>query len=122
MKLFGIPEAFHPMPAPPPVLQNPGAAGTSDPAIIKIVPIQVFSGDIAIAPGTDVTIDATLQFGDRCTGLVIQGVVGLVLISINGSALRTIISDIAINDASIRQVRVNAVAAGATVNIQLHGG
>ena len=122
MRLFQIPEVKTTprLPATPPVQPNRGASGVSDPTIVKQVPIQNFGGDVLIGSGVDVTIDATLQFSDRCTGLLLQAATGGVQVSINGSALRTVVSDQAINDASIRQVRIKTDALGSVI-LQLHG-
>ena len=122
MRLFELPGIIRTpvIQPPPPVAPNPGASGVSDPALVKQVPIQNFGGDVLVGASSDVTIDATLQFGDRCTGLLLQMVTGTVQVSINGSALRTIANDQAINDASIRQVRI-VTAAASSVILQLHG-
>ena len=124
MRLFGVPELTRTpqMVAPPPVSQNPGAAGNADTSttIVKQLPIQTFGGDNVIGASADVTIDATLQFSDRCTGILLVGATGTVQVQINGGALRTIVSDVAINDASVRQVRI-VTGAASSVIVQLHG-
>lgn len=106
------------IPAPPPA---PGPTATGEPVTVtKEQPIQTFGGDYSFTAGQDVTIDATQVFGDRCTGIVFQGVVGTVQVSINSSPLRSILTDLAINNASIRQLRVITGAASSVV-VQLHG-
>ena len=116
MKLFEIPEIHPPMPPTQPV---PSGAQTFAANPVKQLPIQSFGGDILVGASSDLTIDATLQFSDRCVGLLLQGATGTVQVSINGSALRTVISDQAINDASIRQVRV-VTGLASSVIVQLH--
>ena len=123
MRLFEVPGLIRTpvVPAPPPVVPNPGAAGSNPtPSIVKQVPLQSFGGDVLIGALADTTIDATLQFSDRCTGLLLQAATGTVQVSINGSALRTVVSDQSINDASIRQVRI-VTGAASSVILQLHG-
>jgi len=52
--------------------------------------------------------------------MLLQGITGTVQVSINGSAFRTVITDQAINDASIQTVRVQTAALSSVI-IQLHG-
>jgi hypothetical protein len=123
MRLFEIPQVIRTpqVPAPPPVVNNPGAAGSNpDATIVKQVPLQTFGGDNLVGASADITFDATLVFSDRCTGLLLQAATGTVQVQINGGALRTVVSDQAINDASIRQVRV-VTGVASSVILQFHG-
>ena len=118
MKLLGLPEVVHPpMPVTQPV---PSGAQTFAATPVKQIPIQTFGGDLLVGASSDITFDATLQFSDRCVGVLFQAATGTVQVSINGSALRTVVADQAINDASIRQVRV-VTGAASSVIVQLHG-
>jgi hypothetical protein len=111
------------MPCTPPVDQRPAGGiptNSNDVVVVKELPIQTFGGDIAVAASSDVTIDATLTFADRCTGYVLQGITGTVQIAINSGALRTVDSNQALNDAYIRQIRI-VTAAASTAILQLHG-
>jgi hypothetical protein len=99
----------------------PGPVGTGPVVANKPVPIQTFGGDILIPAGSDVTIDATASFSDRCTGALLLSASGPgVQVSINGSALRTVVNDQAINDAAIQTIRV-ITAVGSSIIVQLHG-
>lgn len=120
MRLFEKPQVVTTpvMPAPPQV-RNPGAV-VEKAILVKQEPIQSFGGDVLVNASSDVTIDATLQFGDRCNGLLLVAVVGTVQVQINSGALRTVASDQAINDAYIRQVRI-VTGVGSSVILQLHG-
>lgn len=117
MKLFQLPSLHPNLPATQPVA---GPVPTADAIIVRQRPIQTFGGDILVGASTDITIDATLQFAELCTGVLLQGATGTVQVSINSSALRTVITDQAINDASIRQIRV-ITGALSSVIVQLHG-
>ena len=117
MKLFGISEIHRSMPVTQPVPAGPAAFAAT---VVKQLPIQTFSGDILVGASSDVTIDATLAFSDRCTGIVFQSAAGTVQVSINGSAFRTLVSDQAINDAAIQNIRVRTGLLSSVI-VQLHG-
>lgn len=117
MRLFEIPQVRPGMPATRPVET---AMTPTNPGLVKQQPIQNFGGDILVPASSDVIIDATLQFSDRCTGVIFQLAIGTVQVSINGSAFRTITNDQVINDAFIRQIRVKTDALSSII-VQLHG-
>ncbi len=116
-KLFGIPVVGPAWPATQPVASGPA---TFEATTVKQLPIQNFGGDITVGASADIFIDATLPFSSRCTGMLLQGITGTVQVSINGSAFRTVITDQAINDASIQTVRVQTAALSSVI-VQLHG-
>lgn len=117
MRLFAIPEVKRPMPATQPVAAGPSTFAAT---VVKQLPIQNFGGDILVGASADTTIDATLAFSDRCTGMILQGATGTVQVSINGSAFRTVTTDQAFNDAAIQTIRVKTGLLSSVI-VQLHG-
>jgi len=112
-----IPKVVPFMPKTTPV---PSGVATFAAAPVKQLPLQTFGADNLISASQDVTIDVTLQFGDRCVGMLLVSTTGTVQVSINNGGFRTVTTDQAINDASIQQVRIKTGVASSVI-VQFDG-